>query len=103
MSATLSRIVRRLAGALSALLIGSVLAAGAAAGPAVAVTSPLGRPIYVDPNNAAALDATAARLQGRVSTAARLDVIGSQPQAKWFGDWFTVAEIAIELARNAGG
>lgn len=65
--------------------------------PSDAATSRLSRGIFVDTGNAAAVAATAARAQGRTTTAANLDVIGTRPQAKWFGDWFTTAEIESKV------
>lgn len=83
-----------------AVLATVTLAAGAAVASVPssdAATSRLSEGIFVDTGNAAAVAAAAARTQGRLTTAANLDVIGKRPQAKWFGDWFTTAEIESKV------
>jgi endoglucanase len=55
------------------------------------------RPLYVDPNSAAARDAGALEPSDPV-TAALIQEIADQPQADWFGDWVPVDQVRSSVA-----
>ena len=55
------------------------------------------RKLYVDPTSQAASAAAAARRDGRRSTAKKLDVIATAPQARWFGTWNPTRTVKAEV------
>lgn len=70
------------------------VSAGSQGGAAVSRTA---RKLYVDPTSQAASAAAAARREGRSSTAKKLDVIATAPQARWFGTWNPTSTVKSEV------
>ncbi|MGP7960018.1 glycoside hydrolase family 6 protein [Sanguibacter sp. A247] len=73
---------------------GPTMSAGQHGGGSVARTS---RKLYVDPDSQAASAAAAARRDGRRTTAKRLNVIASAPQARWFGTWNSTRTVKADV------
>lgn len=60
-------------------------------------SSRMKRAFYADPGSQAAAAAAKARTERRTSTAKKINVIASTPQARWFGTWNPTSTVKSEV------